>query len=308
MATRVGGSFVYVDFAVPYGAGIDAAAATSFKGLGLVVDAERGLAVVDRNTVPVLLGDVRVTVASAVELPARVVYVHPVHNVAVIQFDASAISAGTLRSIQFAATALNVGDAACFVGATDSMTMLVQDVVVTKHTQFFIQDSAWPRFRAHSEDVYSFDSVASCLGGVFVNADGELCALWASYSYNSSKGAPAETMKGLPASLIRDVVSPLLEQLRAPAPPPPPTPLAGDAGAAGCLAQALPTIALRSLEAELVVGKLSKARTAMRLSAEWAAKLEAPDVGADRRQTLYVCGVCHECCLSRARAGELFRR
>lgn len=297
-ATRVASSFVHVEFSVPYGAGVDASTGTSYEGLGIVVDAERGIAVVDRNTVPigcadaaaacrcaysprfyVRCGNVRVTIASAVELPARVIYLHPYHNFGIVQFDASALSPGTLRSMKFAPTALAVGDKACFVGVTDTMAILVQDVLVTKHTPFFISDASSPRFRAHSEDLYSFDSVASCLGGAFVNEDGDMYALWASYSYTSLNGAAAETMKGLPAAILGDVAKPLLAQLA--------TGAFGD--------RTIPRISLRSLEAELVILKLSKARTAMRLAPEWAARLESSGVGGDRRQALYGAYAC-PCC------------
>ena len=44
------------------------------------------LVIVDRNTVPVGLGDVRVEFASTVEVQASVRFLHPTHNFALVQY------------------------------------------------------------------------------------------------------------------------------------------------------------------------------------------------------------------------------
>ena len=65
---------------------IDGVAGLKYVGAGVVVDAKLGLVLVDRNTVPVGLGDVRVEFASTVDVEATVRFLHPTHNFALVQY------------------------------------------------------------------------------------------------------------------------------------------------------------------------------------------------------------------------------
>lgn len=62
----VGNSLCQVNYNMPYY--IDGTSGAHFFGTGLVVDAEKGLIVVDRNTVPTSLGDVRISFGSSLEV------------------------------------------------------------------------------------------------------------------------------------------------------------------------------------------------------------------------------------------------
>ncbi|MEC8422814.1 MAG: PDZ domain-containing protein, partial [Myxococcota bacterium] len=83
VAQKLARSLVAVDFDAPvrtegiYGA--------NFRGTGVVVDADRGLVVVDRDTVPVALGDVSITFGATLTVPGLVRWIHPEHNLAIVQ-------------------------------------------------------------------------------------------------------------------------------------------------------------------------------------------------------------------------------
>ena len=85
-----------VTFDMPYS--VSGITERNYHGTGLVVDAQRGLVVVDRNTVPVAVGDVTITFAGTVQVPGRVVYIHPLHNLAVVAYDPKLIGTTPVKS------------------------------------------------------------------------------------------------------------------------------------------------------------------------------------------------------------------
>ena len=103
-----------VTFDMPYS--VSGITERNYHGTGLVVDAQRGLVVVDRNTVPVAVGDVTVTFAGTVQVPGRVVYIHPLHNLAVVAYDPKLIGTTPVKSAKLAPRELAAGEPVWVVG------------------------------------------------------------------------------------------------------------------------------------------------------------------------------------------------
>ena len=74
----------------------------NYHGTGVIVDAKRGLVVIDRNTVPLAMGDVRITFNGTVEVPGKVEFIHPLHNLAVVSYDPKSIGDTPVRAATFA--------------------------------------------------------------------------------------------------------------------------------------------------------------------------------------------------------------
>jgi len=114
-------SLVTVDFTRPFS--IDGETGMRYRGAGLVLDAAQGLVAVDRNTVTSTLGDVIVTVggnsAAAAAVPARVVFVHPMHNFALVQYDPAALprrARATSARLAMDTRTMSTGTSAWLVG------------------------------------------------------------------------------------------------------------------------------------------------------------------------------------------------
>eukprot|EP01043_Picozoa_sp_COSAG02_P014910 COSAG02_NODE_622_length_19435_cov_3.242398_15_plen_997_part_00 len=279
-AAKVAPCLCKVKFEIPFQ--VDGVHCVTFEGMGLVVDGAKGLVLVDRNTVPIALGDCTVTIAAAVEVPATLLFLHPIHNFAVVQFDAQSIAVddgsgtedgattGSLPSARLSDTVLRPGDEVEFIGLSARRTgsIVCQTTCLTEVRAFEATEMPTiPRFCAVNEDVFCFDELhLDSLGGVFVDRSGAVVALWSSYSFPADRQQQtAEEFFGLPSRTVMPVVSAL------------------------CEGRHLPKI--YSLDVELSVLGLHAARSAMGLSDArvQAALMAANNVGSDgRRQVLTV--------------------
>ena len=140
---------------------IDGVAEWRFTGNGLVVCAERGIVVVDRNSVVSNLGEVTVTFPASTEVPGRVIFMHPIHNFAMIQYDPSRFEGGKIKSAVLCPQPLGVGDNLEFVGLcrANTDTAISQEVHVCEISAVNIPQANVPRFRAANEEIAKFDEV-----------------------------------------------------------------------------------------------------------------------------------------------------
>ena len=118
--------------------------ASSFSGVGLVIDSQKGLVICDRNTIPVTLGDVEICVAGSVHINATIVFLHPVHNFAIVKYDPYLLGTTPIRSASFSKTPLAPGDPTCYVGMTKRNTILSQKCFVTRKEPLILSLDARP--------------------------------------------------------------------------------------------------------------------------------------------------------------------
>ncbi|RQM14192.1 hypothetical protein DD237_006244 [Peronospora effusa] len=250
-------SLVMVSFDIPYM--VDGISSSSYHGMGVVVDAAQGFVLVDQNTVPIALGDVLITIAATVEVPAKVVFVHPVHNFSIVQYDPKTLGsvASHIESVVLAEKPLEVGETADYVGLSSNWTVVTIKAVVTKLDRLVLRDFQPPRYKACNIEVLHFDRITKSVGGVFIDSAGAVNAIWLSFSYQDNAGRK-EVFRGLPVSIFR----PIIAELRA---------------------SRIPA-SMNILPAQLLTYSLSKARSGLGLSDGWIQKLES--CYEDKRQVL----------------------
>ncbi len=247
-------SLVFVTYDMPYS--VSGVTETSFHGTGLVVDAARGLVVVDRNTVPVSVGDVQITFAGTLQVPGHVVYVNPLHNLSVVAYDPALIGATPVKSATLAPGGLHEGNSVWVVGLSADGQPHTRSTEIAGVDPLALPLSRSMRFRDANLDVAQLVNPPLDYDGVLSNEAGQVVGLWSSYAIENARDLGQEN-RGVPI----DVVATMLEHIHAGTP-------------------------LHSLEAELVPLQLADARQ-LGLSDEWLKKLEQND-GSERQALMVV--------------------
>ncbi len=257
---------------------VDGAKSDAFFGTGIVADSERGIIVVDRNTIVNAVSDVRVIVAGSVELDARVLFLHPCLNFALITVDTSVLKT-PLRAMKLTAQRPLAGEERVFVGTSSDGELMQHKVTVTRPLEtVHIWDGHPPRFRAYNEECISVDRIVDSTGGVYVNEQGEACAMLCSYSNNNSKNESVDEDGCLAFDNVLDVLSGLAGE----AAPPVESFWAADDGSF----PAIPSASWADMGIELGTVPLSTARAGLSLPEEWVPKLTQAAQG--KRQVLIV--------------------
>jgi S1-C subfamily serine protease len=199
-------SLVMVNFDMPYT--VSGVADRYYYGTGLIADAERGLVVVDRNTVPVAMGDVRLTFAGSLEIPGRVEYIHPLHNLAVVSYDPKLIGDTPVKSATFLNKLLSPGDDVAVVGLGPDFRLLSQSSEVANVSAAAFPLSRTLRFRDTNLDVVTLVNGPSDFDGTLVDFQGRVLGMWASFAYQSGRELTQVNL-GIPADVIVDMVDKL---------------------------------------------------------------------------------------------------
>ena len=246
-------SLVVVNFDMPYS--VAGVTERSYRGTGVIVDTARGLVVTDRNTVPVALGDVRLTFAGTIEVPGRVEYVHPLHNLAVVSYDPRLIGRTPVRAARFASRELRPGDAVTVIGlrADQRIAALDSRVASVEPAQFPLSRTL--AFRESNLEVATLVNGPTDFDGVITDRSGAVEALWSSFAFDSGRELQQQNF-GVPATVVTE----MLDVVRGGQP-------------------------LRSLDAEFQPMPLSVARK-LGLGEDWVRRIEAHSPA--RRQVLGV--------------------
>jgi pro-apoptotic serine protease NMA111 len=253
LINKLAPSLVMVNFDMPYS--VSGYTDRSFYGTGVVIDAAKGLVAVDRNTIPVPVGDVRLTFAGSLEIPGKVQYIHPLHNLAVVSYDPKLLGSTPVKSARLNTEPLHDGDQVWAVGLDNDSNAKSQSSIVAQISPASFPLSRTLRFRESNVQLIDLVNGPDGFDGVLVNKRGEVVATWSSFIVEQGREAQ-QTMRGIPAEILAET-----------------------------LQLASSNTPLRSLEAELAAVSLADARR-LGLPDNWAQTLIAHD--SRQRQALVV--------------------
>ena len=196
-------SLAMVTFDMPYS--VSGITERNYHGTGLVVDAERGLVVVDRNTVPVSVGDVTVTFAGTVQVPGRVVYVHPLHNYAVVAYDPRLIGKTSVRAAKLAPRELAPGESLWAVGLGADSQMRSRSTQIAGLEPLELPLSRTMRFRDSNIETIQLVNPPNEFDGVLTDKNGSVLGTWSSFAYENGREIAQDT-RGVPIELVADMI------------------------------------------------------------------------------------------------------
>ncbi len=248
---RMAPSLVLVNFDMPYS--VSGVTEKNYHGTGVIVDAQRGLVAIDRNTVPVAMGDVRITFAGTVEVPGKVVFIHPLHNLALISYDPKSIGNTPVRAATLVTRPLSPGDDVWVVGQRADAKIQSQKTQIASVDVVSFPLSRTLRFRDSNLEVINLINPPTDYDGVLTDEKGDVLAMWSSFAFESQRELE-QINRGIPSDLVSEMI--------------------------GIVADGRP---LYSFEAEFDVQSLAGARE-LGLPDEWVRRFE--EHNPQRRQVL----------------------
>ncbi len=200
---KIAPSLVMVTFDLPYT--VSGVSERNYYGTGLIVDTELGLIVVDRNTVPVAMGDVSITFAGSLQIRGSVAYVHPLHNLTMISYDPALIGDTPVKAATFSNDELKPGDNVWVIGLKGDHQLVHQESTVASVDPMTLPLSRTLRFRDTNLEAISLVNAPGDIDGVIVNKRGEVMAKWASFAFQSG-GESGQFNRGLSSELVSEFV------------------------------------------------------------------------------------------------------
>ena len=246
-------SLVVVTFDLPYT--LSGVSDRHYYGTGLIVDKERGYVVVDRNTVPIAIGDVKITFSGSLEVDGKIEQLHPLHNFAMVSYDPKSIGDTPVKSAEFNTTPLKSGDDVWVVGMKADHQLKHQQSRVSSVDPLLLPLSRTLRFRDSNIEGINLVTAPADFDGVLVDKKGRVQASWSSFVLQSG-GEAAQFNRGVSSEVILQFLNTVREGRP-----------------------------FYSLEAEFVYSPLFAARK-MGVDEEWIARLEKND--PERRRALSI--------------------
>ncbi|ERT01594.1 Pro-apoptotic serine protease NMA111 [Sporothrix schenckii ATCC 58251] len=183
-------------------------------GMGLVIDAEKGLVVISRAIVPYDLCDITITIAESIDVEGKVVFLHPLQNYAIIQYDPSLVDAPVM-SARLSTEELLQGAPTNFIGYNRINRVVHAATTVTEVSAVNIPaNPGAPRYRAINVDAITVDTNLSgqCGSAVLASDDGTVRALWLTYLGERSPSTHRDEEYHL--GLATPTLLPVIEQIQ----------------------------------------------------------------------------------------------
>ncbi|ODQ82638.1 hypothetical protein BABINDRAFT_159183 [Babjeviella inositovora NRRL Y-12698] len=199
-------SFVLVGTKLPVP--LDSFPSSRKRGYGVVIDAAKGYVLVSRYVVPHDLCDVDITIAESIIIPAKVIFLHPLHNYAVVKYDPALVLA-PVQTPKFSSTPLRKGDKINFIGFNFNLRTITTETRISDISSINVPSSSMaPRYRGTNLEGLQIESNMSthCSSGVLADNDGTIRAVWLSFLGDRNNDQDTIYRMGIDVTDINDII------------------------------------------------------------------------------------------------------
>jgi len=207
---KISSSLVVVTFDLPYA--LSGVSEQHYYGTGLVIDKKLGYVLVDRNTVPIAIGDVKITFAGSLEVEGKIEKLHPLHNLAIVSYDPESIGDTPVQSAEFNTTQLMPGDDVLVVGIKPDHQLTHQESKVSSVEPLILPLSRTLRFRDSNIEGIDLVNAPTEFDGVLVDKDGRVYASWSSFVLQSGNEI-SQLNRGISSDLILQFIETVRDEL-----------------------------------------------------------------------------------------------
>jgi S1-C subfamily serine protease len=147
-----------------------------------------------------------VTFNGTVEVPGKVEFIHPLHNLAVVSYDPRSIGDTPVRAATFVDKDLNPGDGVWVVGQRSDSKIMSQRTDVASVDAVSFPLSRTLRFRDSNLEAVSLVNAPNDFDGVLANDKGDVLALWSSFAFETQRDIE-QVNRGIPADLVTEMIN-----------------------------------------------------------------------------------------------------
>ncbi|KAK3369352.1 trypsin-like cysteine/serine peptidase domain-containing protein [Lasiosphaeria ovina] len=149
------------------------------KGMGLAVDAARGIVLVSTVVVPHSFCDIEITIAGSILVNGKFLFIHPTHGYTLVQYDPALVLA-EIPNPTFAAEDISQGIPVMFAGHSGTKNLTCTPTTITRIVHLTIPPLSPPCYRPMNLDSIGLDTRlgSDCDSGAVMSLDGKVLGIW----------------------------------------------------------------------------------------------------------------------------------
>jgi S1-C subfamily serine protease len=133
------------------------------------------------------------------------VYIHPLHNLAVVSYDPKLLGSTPVKSASFVTKPMVPGQQVAVVGLTPDFRTQAQTSAVASVSAAAFPLSRTLRFRDTNLDLVSLVNAPSDFDGTLVDLQGRVLGMWASFAYQTGRDL-TQVNRGIQADVVVDML------------------------------------------------------------------------------------------------------